>query len=557
MNVNIYRGDLQCCRVCLATDIKLISLDHPLKQTYSEFSGVPIMSTDGLPQHICEFCLAMLEKSLEFQRKCKSTYNLLARQLLDLHALTTSYIKLLDRSNLRPPLTISDIWQCDCLPNEEICMSDKETADDCNFDVILMRKEDIIKELLEKRESKHNNKKFRCELCFMGFVTENTLQNHMTIHDKSLPYSCEYCHVGFKQSWKLKGHVARMHRYKFICRQCGQVKLNTSDVRQHHRSHSGDRYLCEHCGKTFNIYKSRMEHIRIHHGSVACDICHIKFATKAGLVIHKTKTHRELFKCPVCLVQFHSANALKIHTEVTARACGEHIRPCTRCGSSFDSKEALTRHIFDEHPPNIGGSGNYRGPIRRRPKSPKSPKPGKLECSVCSVGGFQNESALRYHKQRFHTNFICDYCNKGFQKKQAMALHIRTAHLGERPYTCRHSGCGRTFKHLSGHLSHLRTHSDERPFICDHCSFAFKSKQMMEKHISTIHLGERRYSCPRAGCGRAFKQHHHLVNHLRSHSDEKSFSCDSCPKIFKYSASLYEHRKIVHEGKPGRKRNHR
>ncbi|KAI5636785.1 zinc-finger associated domain (zf-AD) domain-containing protein [Phthorimaea operculella] len=537
MNVHIYQGDLQCCRVCLATDIKLISFDNPLKQTYFEFCGVPISATDGLPQHICVFCRALLKKSSYFRQKCKDTYTLLTSHLLKMHALTTSYIETLDKSNLRTPLHLMEILQCNCVPDNAICTSDKETGDfndsenidslnidstilhgtttedeeeiiedfkkkhftqymnsdkelfyyyilekyvtksrnqlnnfiskqnldiddaidhrliddakhpiiqaevnnvikicndihhrsqkrlfeyinnkyvdkiilpakqktpidldkvkekrikkrgrptesleklskEFNFDITVMLKEDIIKDVLKRKHSdNYKNAKYKCDLCFMGFRTENTLQNHNAIHDMGLPFECEFCHARFKNSRKQKKHLALSHRYKFVCRQCGQTNRSIN-------------------------YATRVNHIRIKHGSVSCDICHLKYATEAGLLTHKAKAHRELFKCPVCLVQFHNENALQRHTQVTAQNCGKHIRPCTRCGDSFNAEDSLKQHMLDYHPPERSRRVNA-APIQFR-----FGRRGDYTCQICFMDGFkiQVESTETY--SRFHSTDI-------------------------------------------------------------------------------------------------------------------------------------------------------
>ncbi|KAI5636844.1 zinc-finger associated domain (zf-AD) domain-containing protein [Phthorimaea operculella] len=720
MNSNIYRGDLVACRVCLSTDVKLISLQETrLKNTYTEFSGVPISATDGLPQHICVFCCALLKKSSEFRQKCKATYTLLSGHLLEIHALTTSYIETLDRSHLQIPLKDTGVLECNCVPDDEIfpteptvkrqlktesesapisddernnepldfeCFdnnedyydsykeiksedevlkeefpvkkvekkhkevinkreivskkdkkvkrklktkdfppvnkkqritdkdedrvedfkskycskvmnSDKETfycyilekylqkckksnarasdlntdypayinldsqdmkaqvkieisnpntnqtkfyefinnkygnstaskdkkevrdigkmkirkiakgtitkeyledlSKECNFDVVLMLKEEKIQDLLNRKETeKYKKAAYKCELCYTGFATEKTYQNHKAIHDPSSgPHECEICRVRFKNKKLWRSHIGARHRYKFICRQCGQVLRSTTDARDHHRFHSGVSYPCEHCGKTFEKYATRTNHVRIHHGSVTCDICQMKFTGEAGLVTHKTKAHKEMFKCTMCGTPFHNANAMLRHTQVTAAAgCGPHIRPCTKCGESFTDAD-LTQHMMLKHGHENKRLKNLRQPYRRR--RGRDEEPFTYMCEVCGRDGFKHESTLRYHQQK---------------------------------------------------------HSDVRSVECDVCKKQFKDKYQLRIHM-TIHTDERRFQC--RCCLKAFRQQQHLTSHMKTHTNEKPFSCDICQKQFKYSTSLAEHTRTVHECLPPRKRMRR
>ena len=49
----------------------------------------------------------------------------------------------------------------------------------------------------------------------------------------------------------------------------------------------------------------------------------------------------------------------------------------------------------------------------------------------------------------------------------------------------------------------------------------------------------RRHICPE--CNKAFKQKHHLREHMRIHSGEKPHQCFSCGKRFRHSGSYSQH----------------
>ncbi|KAJ2942184.1 hypothetical protein O0L34_g15724 [Tuta absoluta] len=375
-------------------------------------------------------------------------------------------------------------------------------SEEYNFDVKLMLSKEKVLDVEKRKESaKYIKAKYRCKLCYTGFKTESTFQNHKTLHDPSLPYECEFCHRRFKTPQKRRHHLDKQHRYKFVCQQCGQETRDVGGAREHYRTHSGVSYECEHCQMKFDKYKSRINHIRIYHGNVPCDICHMKFSSAAGLVAHKGRAHKECFKCAVCLVQFHNANALRRHAELTAQNCGKHVRPCTQCGDSFSDETTLKRHIYDKHRPD-GYKGcqpcDEDGVGLTRRRGYRKTGPQELICEICAMGGFKYEWYLRDHQ--------------------------------------------------------LRKHFDERPFSCDHCGKKFKTKTCVMTHINRVH-SDRRYACPLPLCNKAFRQSHHLTCHLRSHSNEKAFSCRTCQKQFKHPESVREHERTVHEGKPGRVRS--
>lgn len=77
-----------------------------------------------------------------------------------------------------------------------------------------------------------------------------------------------------------------------------------------------------------------------------------------------------------------------------------------------------------------------------------------------------------------------------------------------------------------------------------------KSVEELAKHIDLQHVGNRqsRYVCGWSGCGRegmAFVKRHKLLNHLRTHTGERPYSCSiqGCRKSFSRSDSLASHQR--------------
>lgn len=59
----------------------------------------------------------------------------------------------------------------------------------------------------------------------------------------------------------------------------------------------------------------------------------------------------------------------------------------------------------------------------------------------------------------------CRYCNRVFPREKSLQAHLRT-HTGERPYVCDYPGCTKAFSQSGQLKTHQRLHTGEKPFKC-------------------------------------------------------------------------------------------
>ncbi|XP_076437796.1 uncharacterized protein LOC143276982 isoform X2 [Babylonia areolata] len=149
-----------------------------------------------------------------------------------------------------------------------------------------------------------------------------------------------------------------------------------------------------------------------------------------------------------------------------------------------------------------------------------------------------NTSSLHHphhHHPYTNSNNSCQYCGRGFSKKEYLRRHIRI-HTGERPYRC--VVCQLSFRRSHHLRRHELMHTDIRPFSCQACDKAFKQKQHLERHLAS-HTDLRAFPC--SLCDKAFKQKQHLDRHLQCHSDLRAYPCSLCDKAFKQKQHLDRH----------------
>uniref|UniRef100_A0A1B0CRG6 C2h2-type zn-finger protein n=1 Tax=Lutzomyia longipalpis TaxID=7200 RepID=A0A1B0CRG6_LUTLO len=169
----------------------------------------------------------------------------------------------------------------------------------------------------------------------------------------------------------------------------------------------------------------------------------------------------------------------------------------------------------------------------------------KHMCSQCSKC-FRSVMVLKRH-EKIHLSeaerniYQCPYCDRKCSQKGNLNTHIRAIHYREKPFICEE--CGKSFVTKGALVEHQISHSEERTFECPFCLKMFKNQPQLKRH-EQIHK-EGTYECPHCGVKRKTKDS--LKYHMLVHSDVRRYKCQYCEMEFKRSKNLKFHL-IMHTG---------
>jgi general transcription factor IIIA len=120
-------------------------------------------------------------------------------------------------------------------------------------------------------------------------------------------------------------------------------------------------------------------------------------------------------------------------------------------------------------------------------------------------------------------------------------------------YHCTFENCNRSFNRPCRLADHIRSHTGDRPFVCDHpgCDKSFTRDSHLVRHVKSTHANIRNFQCPWEGCGKAFATGQRMRTHYASHEKYKDFTCSGyapCREVFRKKTTLQAHITSIHLG---------
>ncbi|CAH2062236.1 unnamed protein product, partial [Iphiclides podalirius] len=213
---------------------------------------------------------------------------------------------------------------------------------------------------------------------------------------------------------------------------------------------------------------------------------------------------------------------------------------CTICDQAMDNLRSLMEHLVNAHDKKYYlGLTDYFQPFKLTGEQ-------QINCCLCDEP-FHNMKLLMQHMNVHYRNFICTTCGAGFVNSFRLNRHETTHGKKKSSFPCKQ--CGQVFAAESKKKAHKTRHMIQVHNVegikCDMCDKKFNLKSNLMLHMRSVHLKERPYECTVCNMG-FFIKRHMLGHYLATHTNERRFKCDLCGKAYATQSSRRKHMKKNH-----------
>ncbi|KAM6404476.1 LOW QUALITY PROTEIN: transcriptional repressor CTCFL [Rhynochetos jubatus] len=308
-------------------------------------------------------------------------------------------------------------------------------------------------------------------------------------------------------------------------------------------------FSCGLCTFTSLRISSLNRHVETHSDEKRhmCHLC-LKVFRTATLLHHHLNVHTgtRSYKCSDCDMAFGTSSELSRHRRYKHTL--EKPFKCSVCKYSSVEASKMKRHTRShtgERPyacDLCGYASKDAYKLKRHMVTHSGEKP--YECYICQARFTQSGTMKAHILQKHRENvpkYQCPHCSTFISRKSDLGVHLRNLH-SYMPVAIQCSYCEAVFHERYALIQHKKTHRNEKRFKCDQCSYACKQQERLIAHKGT-HIGEKPFSC--SCCSKSFPRKQLLTLHVKEHHNSNIkppvYECPKCGKGYSLGNNMHEH----------------
>ncbi|XP_055595781.1 zinc finger protein 567-like [Uranotaenia lowii] len=277
---------------------------------------------------------------------------------------------------------------------------------------------------------------------------------------------------------------------------------------------------------------------------IECSVCDKTFMATGGLAYHEATYHKILV----------GRWARKNYNLWRSR--------CDKCGLHFRYGTLIPFHNCNDVLKPKANEQSTGTIIERQ----------NFQCSICEKN-FDDKPKLNLHIRDLHNgekSYDCDKCDKSFKTKRKLEDHYARSHIGMPRYQC--ITCGKKYFQFGAYRYHIKiSHLEEyhggiralptnelysmdgcvvingpNVLRCEICNKSCASKKMFDRHMKVAHK-KRKWMIACNKCDKMYDRKASLEDHYASdHLDVIRYACEFCGESFTWRNAYFEHLKKQH-----------